>query len=387
LTTAAEELDSLPEELTLGLNKMLHTIDEADQKIASSLTVKADNTAAMNASASHDANIGRPTERPTLPPHPIDAQRAPILLTSLRQKLGEISLTTLLRIRNLSGEPLRLKSGVQLKEGKYIKSLSTTDPKGSAVYHYLYPGTEIPPWTEVAVVARNKGGWVPTSGILGKIVYTNRDESWSFRISFRNELIGGVRKCQVEASYTDKRGDSSTVGEGNDGYWQISKEEIDRKANSEVVITIELLNGEDAARAETEHVVIKSGVLLKNKAFGLRLQWYKRYFELTATHLKWSMSAAGKMTHGISINEITRLRKGKDMVHNHVFEIHIADDNEPLRLCAHSAEECSEWIRTIANVSGISLVDSTEDSNHSSSSLREGVECVQLPDGTEFQEV
>jgi PH domain len=392
LTTAAEELDSLPEELTLGLNKMLHTIDEADHKIASLVAMKSENMAAMNASATtldNSTNNVRWTERPSMPPHPIDAQRAAISLKSLRQKLGEISHTTLLRIRNLSGEPLRLKSGVQLKEGKYIKSLNTTDPKGSTVCHYLYPGTEIPPWTEVAVAARNKGSWVPTSGISGKIVYTNRDETWSFRISFSNELITGVRKCQVEASYLDKRGDNSTVGEGgNDGYWQITKEEIDRKANCEVVITIELLNGEDAARVETEHQVLKSGMLLKNKAFGLRLQWYKRYFELTATHLKWSMTAAvGKMTHGISISDIHRIQKGKDMVHSHVFEIHTADDDEPLRFSAPTANECHDWIRSIANITGLSLLDSTEDSDHSSSSLREGVECVESPTGTEFHPV
>lgn len=381
LTTAAEELDSLPEELTSGLNKMLHSIDEADRKLASMIAMKTENMPSIHATASQDARQQK-IERPSMPLHPIDAQRLPVSLVSLRQKLGVISHTSLIRVRNISSEPLRLKSGVQLKDGKYIKSLNTTDANGNNVCHYLYPGTEIPPWTEVAVAARNKGGLLPRSGISGTIVYTNLDETWSFRISFRNELISGVRKCQVEASFQDKLGDSSTVGDGNDTYWKIRKDEIDRKANSEVVIMIEQLRGEDAAKAEEEEIIVKSGVLLKNKAFGLRLQWYKRWFELTPSRLTWSSDTSGKQRTGVNVEEIRKVQRGNDLVHSHVLDIHLANDTDALRLSAASSRERDDWIKKLVMVAGIPMSESTEGSDDSS--IREGIEVVQSPDGTEF---
>eukprot|EP00588_Corethron_pennatum_P004653 CAMPEP_0194297562 /NCGR_PEP_ID=MMETSP0169-20130528/59212_1 /TAXON_ID=218684 /ORGANISM="Corethron pennatum, Strain L29A3" /LENGTH=132 /DNA_ID=CAMNT_0039047405 /DNA_START=1 /DNA_END=396 /DNA_ORIENTATION=+ len=90
--------------------------------------------------------------------NPIDAQRIPLSLGSLRRKLGEYSISTLLRIKNLSNGPLRLKSGVQLKQGSYIKSLNATDPNNGSVCYHLYPGTEIPPRSEVVVAARSVVG-------------------------------------------------------------------------------------------------------------------------------------------------------------------------------------------------------------------------------------
>ena len=394
LTTAAEELDVLPEELTSGLNQILHTVDEADARTADLVTMQSENMLAVEATPSNWARLRRAVVRKQMPSHPIDAQRIPVSLSSLRKKLGEIPITTLLRVKNLSDEPLRLKSGVQLKEGKYIKSLTCPDPSGQNVCHYLYPGTEIPARTEVAICSRSGGAWVPTSGILGKIVYVNRDESWAFHIVISNELIRGVRKCQVQATHRGVRMDSFEDFAEN-SYWTISRDELDRKANNEFVVSIDVLRGQAATKAESERrqarTTLKSGFLLKNKAFGLRLQWYRKWFELTPTSIVWAPDAKSKDKKTISIKNITSVREANDMVHKHVFEIHTSDGVEPYRLSAASSRDCRDWIEKITSVTGIPVTavmkgnPSTESSD--TSHCEDGVECVHDDIGTNIYPV
>mmetsp|Transcript_1573 Transcript_1573/g.1737 ORF Transcript_1573/g.1737 Transcript_1573/m.1737 type:complete len:189 (-) Transcript_1573:1193-1759(-) len=144
LTTATEELDALPEELSTRTNKLLHVIDESDTRTAQQIGLggysctcipnnnnnnTATAAAATNKNQSHSQmNIPRFTnqhQHQQTMLKPIDAQRLPISLCQLRKKLGEISHTTLLRLRNRSNEPLRLQSGgIQLKEGRYIRTLN-----------------------------------------------------------------------------------------------------------------------------------------------------------------------------------------------------------------------------------------------------------------------
>ena len=138
LTTAAEELDALPEELISKLSKILHDIDDADKRTADLVTMEDDDeidgetrlstrkSNRANSSNLHQFPRQPPTRRKPMTKYPIDAQRISVSLTSIRKKLGEIPLTTLLRIKNLADEPLRLKSGVQLKEGKYLHSFKNT---------------------------------------------------------------------------------------------------------------------------------------------------------------------------------------------------------------------------------------------------------------------
>ena len=110
-------------------------------------------------------------------------------------------ITTLLWLKNTSTEPLRLRSGLKLKEGKYVKSVTTYDPHNNSVCYHLYPPSKIPPLTEIFVACRSSGGWIPISGIQGYIVYTNRDESLTLNIQFSNHLVGHERKFKVEACY------------------------------------------------------------------------------------------------------------------------------------------------------------------------------------------
>ena len=130
LTTAAEELDSLPEDLITRTNKILHSTDEADICTADLVTLNMENNDISQERDKYPFSPSRVlSSRFHYPPsstkekmgvHPIDAQRLQVSLVSLRKKLGEISHTTLLRLRNTSNEPIRLKSGVQLKDGKYV---------------------------------------------------------------------------------------------------------------------------------------------------------------------------------------------------------------------------------------------------------------------------
>jgi len=280
LTTAAEELDALPDELTSRLNKILHDIDEADNRTANLVTMQQPKgmlvvgTSKSGSSRSGWNRMAHQTPRPKMTAATIDAQRLGVWLPSIRKKLGDISLTTTLRIKNLSDEPLRLKSGQHLKAGRYIQSMKANDKNGTPVCHFLYPITEIPPRTEVVIATRSNGGWVPTSGIEGDIVYTNRDETWSFRINFFNELLKSKRKCQVQALYkgdVDIASDDGGDGDGNNGsirdqYWQISRDEVDRKANNEVIVTIDVTRGGEAVKARQSETALKAGFLLKKSA-------------------------------------------------------------------------------------------------------------------------
>jgi hypothetical protein len=254
LTTATEEYDALPEEFITRLNKVVYSIDEADARNSDLIGVNKERALQMRRTdcigyESSDRlfnplNTGIPNRIEPMPIHPVDTQSKPIALGSLRAKLGEIPITTLLRLKNTTAEPLRIKTGLKLREGKYVSAITASDPNNQAVSYQLYPPSEIPPRTEVVIACRSRGGWWATSGIEGEITYTNRDESWIFSIKLHSPLIGHERTCKVKAVNTSDLGTQEEglldVKECNNSqmYWQISKDELDVKANNEVIVTI-----------------------------------------------------------------------------------------------------------------------------------------------------
>ena len=257
LTSAAEEYDTLPQDFITRLNKVVHRIDEADERISAHLngvnknlsiqkrdTICIESNCASSCLRNQSFNLKMPQSNKLMPMHPIDSQRIPLVLGPLRARLGEIPITTLLRLKNTSIEPLRLKSGLQLKEGKYISSITTNDPTNNSVTYQMYPPSEIPPRTEIAIACRSRGGWIATSGIDGEIVYTDRDESWIISIKFRNPLIGHDRECKVDANYftKDETGNAIATVIENKKFWDISKVELDHKSNNEFVITMNCCN-------------------------------------------------------------------------------------------------------------------------------------------------
>eukprot|EP00546_Thalassionema_frauenfeldii_P020259 CAMPEP_0178895552 /NCGR_PEP_ID=MMETSP0786-20121207/656_1 /TAXON_ID=186022 /ORGANISM="Thalassionema frauenfeldii, Strain CCMP 1798" /LENGTH=796 /DNA_ID=CAMNT_0020565807 /DNA_START=43 /DNA_END=2429 /DNA_ORIENTATION=+ len=398
LTTAAEELDALPEDLTSSLNKMIYAVDEADKRTTALVTKSPQKVLVKSPSnrwRSQHCLALNPKKQ--MNPDPIDAKRIPVSLGPLRKKLGEYHLSTLLRIKNTSDEPLRLKSGVQLKEGKYVASLNSTTAKGSAVVHQLYPGTEIPPRTEILIASRGKGRLVPTSGIDGTVVYTNRDESWVFRISFRNELLNvrNGRRCEVKAIPCGK--DFQVKAEQ---HWKISKDEFDRKANNEVAVSIDLLEGAEAAKADytrrQSKISLKAGFLLKAK-YGLGIHWNQRWCELTPVELVFQDMETEK-TETIAIKDIKVARKSPDMMKKNIFDIETFIKGErPYKLAAASPSDRDDWIRKISNASESirvhnleSLVDKddlesflSEDSSSGRSPIESAIECVTGEKGVE----
>jgi hypothetical protein len=403
LTTAAEELDALPEELTSRLNKLLHDIDEADQRIADLVTINTDERDdTLRLQGSGRTGWSRlpslPTNlRPPMASYPMDAQRLPVSLASLRKKLGESSLTTLLRIKNVSNEPLRLKSGVQLKEGKYVQSLNAADPNNNPVCYHLYPSTEIPPRSEIVVAAKNSGGWIPTSGVEGEIVYSNRDETWLFRIKFSSHLLQKTRKCYVEASRVGGRPDDD--GELGPKFWSITKDELDIKANYEVVITTDVLEGARGRKAALNHVhsqtALKNGFLLKNRMFGLGLQWHQRWVILTPTDIVFSETIASENRSKIALIDIVGVQKCTDLVQANAFEIQTRIHGVgPLKFAAATSDEMKDWVQKItqaterrkASYKGITTNISGEDScsqtSEPSSVIHDGFECIQSDLGT-----
>jgi hypothetical protein len=391
LTTAAEELDALPEELTSRLNKLLHDIDEADARTAELVTIQEELGSTLTIEGSSRGDWSRipmfmsRSPRQPMPAHPIDAQRLPVSLGSLRRKLGESSHSTLLRIQNLSTEPLRLRTGVQLKEGKYVKSLNAVDPTNKSVCYHLYPGTEIPPRSEIVIAAQNTGRFVPTSGIQGEVVYTNKDESWMFRIKFSNPLLGSARTCSVQASNLkndDDNGDD--LKENHVQFWRIEKQELDIKANNEVIVAIDALTGDAGRRAALSHRhshrTIKNGFLMKNKSFGLKLQWHRRWVDLTPTELRYSETPSGKGKKKIALRDITSVKPSTDVVKTNVFEVQTrVPGSEMHRFAANSDAEMTSWIRAIDDARTLSLPDELDTDSQSTrqSVVEDGFECVE----------
>jgi hypothetical protein len=89
----------------------------------------------------------------------------------------------------MTNEPLRLKSGVHLKAGNYIKDLEVQlvfdrynrnhHQVGDRVMYHMFPIAEIPVRTEVVICARAAGtNWISTSGIDGELVYVNKSGTW-----------------------------------------------------------------------------------------------------------------------------------------------------------------------------------------------------------------
>lgn len=378
LTTAAEELDALPEELTSQLNQMLYEIEEADSKTAQFINIPSQKTkrrlekSSFNQSFVERDSNSMLAKKPMSPP--IDAHSVRLSLPSIRKKLGELPVTTLLRLRNISDEPLRLKSGLQLKKGQYIKSLKTTDTHGNTACYHLFPISEIKPRSEVVVVARSGSGYMRYSGIDGAISYTNRDQSWTMKISFINSLIN-MRTCKVDAYCNvddeDPSQDESLLEEGHyvdkknkDQYWIISKDELDTKANNEIAITIDVLRGEEATKAATQYrqsqVSLKSGYLLRSRNYGLGLQWIQKYLILTPKDIICSPDSTSATQNKIALYNVRNVIPTTDMVKNYVFEIHVIvdggnDTSIPFvyKLAADSLGDRDDWINKISHAAGI----------------------------------
>ena len=88
-------------------------------------------------------------------------------------------------------------------------------------------------------------------------MYSTRDERWNFKVSFRNGLIGNVRRCKCEAYRMNTTVGASSLNfninnnedeaeEENyrrqDEYWKISKHDYDSKANNEIIICFNVLH-------------------------------------------------------------------------------------------------------------------------------------------------
>lgn len=439
LTTAGEELDALPEELTAKLNKLLHKIDEADGQTAKLVTM--DDVARdyiedddfEDAIMNSGGRLGvKGSARSDWSRHPssqlerpmsaieddtassvklswyapsMDAQRIPISLGALRRKLGEASVSTLLRFRNTTDEPIRLQSGLKLKEGKYYQSVKVEHGNGvysaSAVVHTLYPGSEIPAHSEVVIAAHNTGShWMPTSGVEGELVYTTKDESWVFCVKFSNPVMvhRKPRQCQVTATRAVRQQTGGFDMEKQQQFWTIERTEVDVKANSEVIVTIQLHRGEDGRRAELLHQQsqekLQSGYLLKHRHdVGLGLQWHRRWFVLTRTALSQSEDRRSQRSENeVVLRDICAVRKGTDTIRKHVLEVHVKSPKGTVhRYSAASASERDAWIHHITEAAGLDFAATVAESSNTSQEdgtnnqegyMESGVECVQTKDGT-----
>jgi hypothetical protein len=257
LTAAVEEIDALPADLLERVNRIIHDVDEADKYTARYISMNSKKPpihSETNLVRDDDGTTGN--KRRPMPDRPIDAQYNSVSLTSLRKKLGEIPMTTMIRIRNLTNEPLRLKSGAQLDAGQYIKDLEVSmifsrrnrnqNVVGDKATYRLFPIAEIPIRTEVVIAARSNGSkWFPTSGIDGELVFVNKSATWIFHIYFSNGVgLGGTSCKTIAMHYADPKLRSNLQiesGEAENSVWKISHETIDQKRNNEVLVQIDVM--------------------------------------------------------------------------------------------------------------------------------------------------
>jgi hypothetical protein len=421
LTAAAEELDALPQDLIANLNDLIHQVNDLDNATAKSVTMPSRYFYSEKSDLDDDADDGsNEVEHPKAPPmktKPIDAHQTAVSLTSLREKLGEIALTTLIRIRNMSEEPIRIKSGFQLIDGKYIKDLEVGKPGSKATYH-LYPIEEIPPRTEVVFVARSEGrNWIPTSGVKGDLTFVNLHQTVTFQISFSNSLNIDGRRFRVNAAV-------SPGADISDGNWRISKEIIDDLKNYESLVIIRrfgnIRNGSPRSRDQNRKVAIEqhqeiqpplsssigettypngtgqiqtkpspslqprargsdlsptlvsldNGVRNPNapwmegalslQVVGLQALWQAVWCSLTSKEITFSARRGGNEGMKILLQHVTKVQPipNYDAQENYVFDIYNTE-RRPIRLAAKTKEERISWIKKISSAKGRDVADWT----------------------------
>jgi len=188
----------------------------------------------------------------------------------------------------------------------------------------------------------------------------------------------GERTCKVEAN-TTACSDAGT----NDSVWQVSKEELDHKANNEIVIVFRCLHGEEAAEAALcrirSGVTFKSGYLLKKGKPPFRAQWEKRWFSLNFEALLYSKDNTGQEPKKIVLANVKHVRP--DASDAAAFEIG-THSGILHRLYAGSSGECREWVHILlkaANIIDSTAVDSCPTENvPADGSMDENVELYML---------
>ncbi|KAL3804439.1 hypothetical protein ACHAW5_008285 [Stephanodiscus triporus] len=410
LTAAGEEINILPADLMERVNKIIYDVDEADRQTARYVSMPSKKVQQRSQFLNRDANSVAKKLPPMLD-RPIDAQHTSVSLTSLRKKLGEIPLTTIIRIRNLANEPLRLKSGAQLIAGQYVKDVEVAMISSnysvrhivgqSAIYH-LFPISEIPARTEVVIAARSLGNkWFPTSGIDGELVFVNKSGTWIFRINFSNGGFGFTTCKTTSMRYDDpiQRSDVQVErGEDKDSVWRISHETIDQKRNSEVLVQVEAIrppvNGnlnelsavqgglnhyemelgaivdqerelqqhmvnvqKSMCSCETEHsnsvgAALMKGVLFE-EVFALdpRFMWQQRWCELSSSAFTVCQGAGATPDTNVPLDQITKVLAIPDMAASFVFHIY-SHGRKPIKLKAQSAFDREQWIGRISDATG-----------------------------------
>ena len=379
LTAAAEELDVLPEDLIARVNDMIHEAYDLDKKTTEVLSMPSTFSENDTDLDEEDSAHGIPRNIIPMQADPIDAHRTTVSLTNLRAKLGETVLTTLIRVRNLSEEPLRLRSGVHLKEGIYIKEidvllLSDRRLPGSKVSYHLFPIEEIPPRTEVVIAARSSGtNWIPTSGINGELVFANKHQTWTFHIQFSNSLSRGDRTCKVNAVQVGSDTNKSV------GKWRISHETIDHLNNHEVFVSIDKRRSAGISNKILDSVVPISQPLQKENGnplasqpaitrsidstsiswmegflfqqiVGLQAFWQRKWCTLT------SRALTGDDGLEILLKDVTKVRAIPNGVRNYVFDV-FSTQRKPVRFAASTMAERDKWIRGISDAKGRDVTD------------------------------
>jgi PH domain len=389
LTSAVEELDALPEDMIERLNKIIHDVDDADRNTAQVVAMPSKLSAddKMDTVEEDDMYLARAVAaKSPMPDRPIDAQRTPVSLTSLRKKLGEIPYTTMVRIRNLSTEPLRLKLGVQLESGKYVKELDVTliasrhnrraGLIGSKACYHLYPIEEIPARTEVVVVARSGGvNLVPITGIQGQLVFATKDGSWSFNVTFVNHLGGSDRRCETKATRHKVPGASEGTdkNDGGNNRWIMSHETVDQDSNNEVLVTIDqqvasdfavvrpiqnLESSLDPSPIDCSHQSqerLMQGYLMKQEVVRVarRVFWRRQWCVLS--HLKLSVFDSHTSTtpdFEVRTMDVVKIRT----IHRNAFQI-ISTTHSPVTFSARNEEERNDWIQNLSSASGNDVLD------------------------------
>jgi hypothetical protein len=127
---------------------------------------------------------------------------------------------------------------------------------------------------------------------------------------------------------------------------------------------------------------------MKNKYFGLRLQWKQKWVTLNSTEIIYCDDVESSKKNSISIKHIKSVKPSSDIVHAYVLEIELNNGNpDNVRFAASSPEDRDSWIHAISSFANLNLTNenefitlSTGLSSASSRSWKGDIECVQLDD-------
>jgi hypothetical protein len=165
----------------------------------------------------------------------------------------------------------------------------------------------------------------------------------------------------------------------------ISKDEVDHKANNEIIITIKCIRGKQASelafQRHQSELILKSGYLQLGNKILLNKQWNNRWFELTSKALVHSCDKTSRGKTRLSFVNVTSVKLNLSDATSFLIKM---NNGHLYVMCASSHEGCNNnwiWIQIISKTANpiVATKGAPRQANHTpitDSSMDDSVECV-----------